>query len=153
MRSTGCLLLLFVLCMAPVASSRNVVLFVTDDQGQDAGCYGNPVIKTPHLDALAADATRFQYAYATTASCSPSRSVILTGMFNHANGQYGLQHAGHHFQSFDNVKSLPRMLSIRRSITRQRAKSRRDGRQLPSLDRVLVRHSVLSVFLHFGSAP
>ena len=94
-----------------IVTAQNVVLFVTDDQGQVAGCYGNPVIKTPHLDALAADATRFQYAYATTASCSPSRSVILTGLFNHANGQYGLQHAAHHFQSFDDVKSLPALLS------------------------------------------
>ena len=94
-----------------IVAAQNVVLFVTDDQGQVAGCYGNPVIKTPNLDALAADATRFQYAYATTASCSPSRSVILTGLFNHANGQYGLQHAAHHFQSFDDVKSLPVLLS------------------------------------------
>jgi N-sulfoglucosamine sulfohydrolase len=93
------------------AAARNVVLFVTDDQGQDAGCYGNPVIKTPNLDALAADGTRFTHAYCTTASCSPSRSVILTGLFNHANGQYGLEHAAHHFRSFENVKSLPVRLS------------------------------------------
>src|SRR5690349_6123639 len=86
---------------------RNVLLFVTDDQGQDAGCYGNPVLKTPNLDALAADGTRFTNAYCTTSSCSPSRSVILTGLFNHANGQYGLEHAEHHFNSFSNVKSLP----------------------------------------------
>jgi N-sulfoglucosamine sulfohydrolase len=94
-----------------VAAPRNVVLIVADDQGQDAGCYGNPVIKTPNLDALAADGTRFKYAYCTTASCSPSRSVILTGLFNHANGQYGLEHDYHHFNSFSNVKSLPSMLS------------------------------------------
>jgi len=36
--------------------------------------------------------------------------VILTGLFNHANGMYGLEHAEHHFRSFDNVKSLPVML-------------------------------------------
>jgi N-sulfoglucosamine sulfohydrolase len=106
------LLFVFVLLlgMAAVAEARNVVLIVTDDQGQDAGCYGNPVIKTPHLDALAADATRFRYAYCTTASCSPSRSVILTGLHNHANGQYGLEHNTHHFQSFNKVKSLPVLL-------------------------------------------
>jgi N-sulfoglucosamine sulfohydrolase len=94
-----------------IAAPRNVVLFVTDDQGQDAGCYGNSVLKTPNLDALAADGTRFTHAYCTTASCSPSRSVILTGLFNHANGQYGLEHAAHHFRSFENVKSLPTRLS------------------------------------------
>jgi N-sulfoglucosamine sulfohydrolase len=104
-------LLLDCLVASTVAAPRNVVLFVTDDQGQDAGCYGNPVIKTPNLDALAADGTRFTRAYCTTASCSPSRSVILTGLFNHANGQYGLEHAAHHFRSFENVRSLPVRLS------------------------------------------
>jgi N-sulfoglucosamine sulfohydrolase len=98
-------------CGLTIAAPRNIVLIVTDDQGQDAGCYGNPVLKTPNLDALAAEGTRFKYAYCTTASCSPSRSVILTGQFSHANGQYGLEHEYHHFRSFDNVKSLPTMLS------------------------------------------
>ncbi len=105
------LVLLLSLNIAAVAAPRNVVLIVADDQGQDAGCYGNPVLKTPNLDALAADGTRFKYAYCTTASCSPSRSVILTGLFSHANGQYGLEHADHHFRSFDDVQSLPAMLS------------------------------------------
>ncbi|MBI5692051.1 MAG: sulfatase [Verrucomicrobia bacterium] len=86
----------------------NLVLIVADDHGTDAlGCYGNPEIRTPHLDALAADGTRFTHAFGTTASCSPSRSVILTGQHNHRNGMYGLQHDMHHFQSFATVKSLP----------------------------------------------
>jgi N-sulfoglucosamine sulfohydrolase len=107
-----CAIAILILLSAATAQAapRNVVLFVTDDQGQDAGCYGNPVLKTPNLDALAADGTRFTNSYCTTASCSPSRSVILTGLFNHANGQYGLEHAEHHFNSFSNVKSLPVML-------------------------------------------
>jgi len=93
------------------AAKKNVVLIVADDHGRDLGCYGNPVIRTPNLDQLAAEGTRFEYAFCTTASCSPSRSVILTGMHNHANGQYGLQHAYHHFASFSNIKSLPVYLS------------------------------------------
>ena len=92
------------------AAQRNIVLIVTDDQGMVAGCYGNSVIKTPNIDGLAADGTRFTNAFCTTSSCSPSRSVILTGLFNHANGMYGLEHGEHHFRSFDNVKSLPVML-------------------------------------------
>ncbi len=90
----------------------NIVLIVSDDHGTDAlGCYGNPVIETPALDALAANGTRFTNANCTTASCSPSRSVILSGLHNHRNGQYGLQHTFHHYQSFDDIKSLPVILS------------------------------------------
>ena len=93
------------------APRPNIVMIVADDHGLDAlGCYGNPVIKTPHLDALAADGTRFTHAFCTTASCSPSRSVILSGQHNHRNGMYGLQHDDHHFQSFDRVKGLPVLL-------------------------------------------
>ncbi|MFN3165449.1 MAG: sulfatase [Phycisphaeraceae bacterium] len=93
------------------AAPRNVVLIVTDDQSQTLGCYGDPVAKTPNLDALAADGTLFRHAFATTASCSASRSVILTGLHNHANGQYGHVHHFHKFQSYDNIVSLPRYLS------------------------------------------
>lgn len=90
----------------------NIVLIVADDHGTDAlGTYGNPVVRTPHLDALAADGTRFTHAFCTTASCSPSRSVLLTGQQNHRNGMYGLQHQDHHFSSFDTVKSLPARLA------------------------------------------
>src|SRR5688572_14527576 len=97
---------------AATAERPNIVLIVADDHGLDAlGCYGNPVIKTPHLDALAADGTRFTSAFCTTASCSPSRSVILSGQQNHRNGMYGLQHDDHHFQSFDNVRSVPVLLA------------------------------------------
>jgi len=90
----------------------NVVLVVSDDHGLDAlGCYGNPVIKTPNLDALAGEGVRLTNAFCTSASCSASRSVILSGMYNHANGQYGHQHSYHHFVSFPNVRSLPVMLT------------------------------------------
>ena len=86
----------------------NVVLIVSDDHGRETlGCYGNPAIKTPNLDGLAAEGVRFTNAFCTTASCSASRSVILSGMYNHANGQYGHQHSYHHFISFENIKTLP----------------------------------------------
>jgi len=100
---------------APAREKRerkpNILLYVTDDHGtDDAGCYGNPVIKTPGLDMLAGEGTRFTRAFCTSASCSPSRSVILTGRYNHATGQYGLAHSYHHFVSLPHVKSLPVLL-------------------------------------------
>lgn len=93
------------------ATQPNVILFVTDDLSPDLGCYGNKVIKTPNLDALAADGVRFDNAFCTTASCSASRSVILTGLHNHKNGHYGHQHSYHHFSSFDRYTSLPVRMS------------------------------------------
>ena len=89
----------------------NIVMFVADDLGPTLGCYGDPVAKTPHIDRLATQGTRFTHAFCTTASCSPSRSVILSGLHNHANGQYGLEHATHHFRSFENQKTLPVVLA------------------------------------------
>lgn len=101
----------FLSICAGFAAERNILFFITDDQSPDGGCYGSPVLKTPHLDALAADGTRFTHAFATTASCSASRSVVLSGLHNHANGQYGHQHHFHKFASYRNVQSLPTMLS------------------------------------------
>jgi N-sulfoglucosamine sulfohydrolase len=96
----------------PQAAKPNIVLIVADDHGTDAlGCYGNKAIKTPHLDQLASEGVRFTEAFCTTASCSPSRSVLLTGIYSHANGMYGLQHQEHHFSSLDTIQSLPVLLA------------------------------------------
>lgn len=104
------LALLLALFSSAGGNAQNIVLFVTDDQGQDAaGCYGNAAIHTPHLDRLAAQGTRFRYAFCTTASCSPSRSVILSGLHNHANGQYGLAH--YNFTARKNLKTLSARLA------------------------------------------
>ncbi|HHK42052.1 MAG TPA: heparan N-sulfatase, partial [Planctomycetaceae bacterium] len=89
------------------AAEKNIVLFVADDLGTDLGCYGHPVVQSPHIDQFAREGILFRNAFATTASCSASRSVILTGLYNHANGHFGHQHSWHHFSSFDWVKSLP----------------------------------------------
>jgi N-sulfoglucosamine sulfohydrolase len=102
---------LLILSTVAVAAERNVVLFVTDDQSQDAGCYGNSVIQTPNLDALARDGTMFTHAFCTTASCSASRSVILSGLHNHANGHYGHQHNYHKFNAYTNIVGLPNYLT------------------------------------------
>ena len=77
----------------PATTRPNIVMIVADDHGTDAlGAYGNPIIKTPNLDGLAREGVRFTHAFCTAASCSPSRSVILTGQQTHRNGMYGLQH-------------------------------------------------------------
>ncbi|NLG49051.1 MAG: sulfatase-like hydrolase/transferase [Chloroflexi bacterium] len=64
-----------------VATPRpNIVFILTDDQGPwAAGCYGNPEIRTPNLDRLAAEGMLFRNFFVATPVCSPSRATFLTG--------------------------------------------------------------------------
>ena len=105
--------LLFVNCESTVASERNIIFFITDDEGPTLGCYGDKTAISPCIDALAKDGVVFNNAFATTASCSASRSVVMSGLHNHKNGQYGHQHHFHKFDSYHNVVSLalPRVLA------------------------------------------
>lgn len=93
------------------AAHRNVVVIVADDLGTQLGCYGDTLARTPHLDALASHGTRFTRAYCTSASCSASRSVLMTGLYNHATGHFGHAHGYSHFSTYETVRSLPTMLA------------------------------------------
>lgn len=60
----------------------NVVLIFTDDQGyEDLGCFGSPLIETPHLDRMAAEGRKFTSFYSANSVCSPSRAALLTGCY------------------------------------------------------------------------
>ena len=90
---------------------RNVLLIISDDHGIDQlGCYGNSVVKTPSLDAMAAKGVRFTNAFSVAASCSASRGSILSGLFTHQNGQWGHTHNWHHFSLLDWVQTIPSLL-------------------------------------------
>lgn len=95
---------------AHAATPPNVVLVTADDLGQYLGVYGDRLARTPQLDALAADSVRFNRAYVTQASCSPSRSSILTGLYPHQNGQIGLANDATPYQMDSGVRTLPQML-------------------------------------------
>jgi N-sulfoglucosamine sulfohydrolase len=105
------LLVLLALAVAALADARNVLLIIADDQGRDLAAYGNPVLRTPNLDRLAARGTLFTNAFATVSSCSPSRSVIYTGLYSHSNGMYGLAHDVHNQHLLPSVRTLPQLLS------------------------------------------
>jgi len=90
---TACLLSLIGLLVADVPASAadatrpNFIVFVADDMAwDDCGAYGHPAIRTPNLDALAAAGMRFDNAFLTCSSCSPSRCSIMTGRYPHSTG-------------------------------------------------------------------
>ena len=59
----------------------NVIFVLADDLGYgDLGCFGQPLIETPHLDRLAAEGMRFTQAYAGATVCAPSRCALMTGL-------------------------------------------------------------------------
>ncbi len=63
-------------CNAP----PNVVIVLTDDMGYgDVGAYGHPLIKTPHIDGLAANGQRWTSFYSAAPLCNPSRIALMTG--------------------------------------------------------------------------
>lgn len=96
-----------------VKAAKNVLLLVADDLGKQLGCYGAKTCQTPHIDGLAAQGTRFTRAFASTASCSASRSTLYTGLHTHQNGQYGLHGSRHHFSTFDDVETAPALFRHR----------------------------------------
>lgn len=111
MRPSLCLLALLLSFPLLAADRKNVVVIIADDLGNQLGCYGDTAAKTLHLDKLAASGTRFTHAFASVASCSPSRATMLSGMPTHQNGMYGLAHATHNQHSFATVKGLPALLA------------------------------------------
>jgi arylsulfatase A-like enzyme len=74
------------LSAAPSARPNFVVLIADDMAWDDCGAYGNAGVRTPHLDWFAREGMRFDRAFVTASSCSPSRASILTGRYPHATG-------------------------------------------------------------------
>lgn len=68
----------------------NIVVIFADDLGYgDLGCYGSPVIRTPHLDRMAAEGLRFTDFYSASEVCTPSRAALLTGRLPIRSGMCG----------------------------------------------------------------
>jgi iduronate 2-sulfatase len=71
-------------------TKHNVLFVIADDLTLTAlSCYGNPVCKTPNIDRLAAQGTRFTRAYCQGTYCGPSRASFLSGYYPHATGILG----------------------------------------------------------------
>lgn len=76
----------------------NILFIVSEDNGPELGCYGDPYARTPNLDRFAAEGVRFANAFVPYALCSPSRAAFLTGLYPQQNGQLGL--ATHRFEMY-----------------------------------------------------
>jgi arylsulfatase A len=69
----------------------NVVIIMADDLGYGGiGCYGEPTIKTPNLDALAKDGIRFIDFHSNAPVCTPTRVALLTGNYQQRSGLEGV---------------------------------------------------------------
>ena len=96
------------LCHGAGDSARppNLLLFLADDMTfTDLGCYGNPDVRTPHLDRLASEGIRFTRFYSSAPTCSPLRQSLFTGLYPVRNGAHP-----NHSRVYDGIKSIPHHL-------------------------------------------
>ncbi|MCA9189734.1 MAG: sulfatase [Pirellulaceae bacterium] len=116
-------LALFLCCelfsYSTAAEPLNVLFLIADDLNCDLGCYGNSIVRTPHIDALARQGVRFDHAYCQYPLCSPSRTSFLTGrrpnatriVTNPRAGRFSTDYTGTpHFREFiPDTVTLPQL--------------------------------------------
>ena len=91
-RLISCFFVGLLTAIPSVAKQPHVVLVMADDLGYgDLASYGHPYIRTPNLDALAAEGQRWTDFYVAAPVCSPSRGALLTGKLPNRTGLYGRQ--------------------------------------------------------------
>src|SRR5207302_6504743 len=72
---------------AEPARRPNVLVVIPDQlRAQALGCMGNPDVRTPHIDRLAAEGVLFRQTFANTPVCCPARATLLTGKYPHRHG-------------------------------------------------------------------
>ena len=93
-----------------MSGAPNVLLITVHDAGRHFGCYGAGTVRTPAIDALAADGVRFARHFATSPVCSPSRGAMLTGRYPQSNGLLGLTQPPYWWSLHPGERHLARIL-------------------------------------------
>jgi arylsulfatase A-like enzyme len=89
----------------------NVLWLVGENIALDLGCYGEPLVRTPNLDRLAAEGVRYTHVYATAPVCSASRSAFMTGMYQTTTGTHNARsHRDDGFHLPDGVRPITHRL-------------------------------------------
>ena len=91
----------------PQTRRPNILWLIVDNIGPDLGCYGTPLVRTPHLNRLAAEGLRYTGAFSTVPICAPSRSAFMTGMYaTTIDAQHMRSHRHDHFHLPEGVRPI-----------------------------------------------
>jgi len=97
--------------MNRVDKRPNILWIVAEDLGQEFSCYGNGDLITPNVDKLAAEGRIYDNAFSTSPVCSPSRSALITGMYQTSIGAH--HHRSHRHDGYQlpgGVRLIPERL-------------------------------------------
>ncbi len=108
-------------------NARNVLFIAVDDLRVELGCYGDTIVKSPHIDALARRGTLFTRAYCQQAVCNPSRASLLTGLRPETLGIWDLP--THFRQRFPDAVTLPQLFKRHGYLTQNIGKIFHNWRQ------------------------
>lgn len=107
-RLLRCLIIgLFGLASAAAADRPNILWLTSEDHGPEMGCYGDPIARTPNVDALAAKGMIYTFAWSNHPVCAPARTAIISGL--HANSSGGV-HMRSHVPMPEGMKLYPEFL-------------------------------------------